>query len=329
MAVFKKDPDHGNPARETPVGEIPVRGTPVRRTMIRRILNGALIVAVAGVVAVWAYMLNQDFQGLPADTVSLRYSVFNIKVLLFALFLIASITIVYYLNAIMDRKSPRDESSAPGGEDAARILDRIEDLKKSLHRPAGAPEPAKGHSDASPEEKAIRKLEPALKLLWVKTVGELFSQTVETASELTGARRVSLFLYGRDNKKLYSVKTLGSFPQDPAGRGPIEAEEGISWYVFQQGKRLFATNIESHPEIARKNKPQYSTRSLIVIPLKIFGDEKVGVLNLSEKTGDGGVFSKADLELASLIGYYFESRMENFVLYQSVDDLCRDRAEKQ
>lgn len=290
-------------------------------------LNIILDIIVAAVIVFWAYMLYREFNQLPLNGENRVFTVFNIKVLLFSLFLIASITSLFYFNVIFEKRS-RSDSSQPGAASVDRaVIDSLGEIKSMLGKrtPDIEPSPEKERiSEERMEENITRKFDQAQRLLSVKDIDSLFSETVISCGNLLGAKRVSLFLVDTEKKKLVCVRKSGFSGAD---KSAIETSEGLAWYVHNQGKRMYATNVETHPEISRKNDPKYRTKSLIILPLRIFGDEKVGVLNLTEKEGNNGIFTKSDLEFANLLSALFEQKMENLVLYDSLDNVIKDKPE--
>lgn len=285
------------------------------------VLNILLDVVVIAVIVLWAYYLYREFSQLPSGSENMKFTIFTIKSLLFSLFLIASVTCLFYINSISDKKN--QPVAGTDRELHAKLNDVLEQLK---NRPAAAAPDKDKKAEARPEEaaedKTAKKLEPAAKILDAKDIQELFSDTVNTCGGILGAKKVSLFLLNSEKSRLVCVKKNGFYTGE---QGNIETSEGLAWNAHVQGKRMFVTNIETHPGISRKNNPRYQTKSLMILPLKIFGEEKVGVLNMTEKEGENGIFSKSDLEVAGLIARMFEQKMENLVLYDTVDNLVKDK----
>lgn len=296
------------------------------RSNAGRILNIILDVVVAAVIVFWAYLLYREFNQLPLSSENRVFSVFNIKVLLFSLFLIASITSLFYFNVIFEKRSrPDAEQNSFAGNSDRKVIDALGEIRELLNkRPVNAAVevPKEQKTGEQLEEKITRKFDLAQRIFLVKDVNELFTETIQLCGNLVGAKRVSLFLTDPEKKKLVCVKKCGVFSGEKEG---IETNGGLDWYVHSQGKRMYATNVETHPEISRKNDPKYRTKSLIILPLRIFGDEKVGVLNMTEKEENEGIFTKSDLEFANLLAAMFEQKMENLVLYDSLDSLIKDK----
>lgn len=80
----------------------------------------------------------------------------------------------------------------------------------------------------------------------------------------------------------------------------IKLGDKISGWVALEGKPLFIENIENDERFAKTSISQYTTKSLISLPLSV-GDRVVGVLNLNNKT-TSKPFSKRDYRIAAQIG---------------------------
>jgi len=83
----------------------------------------------------------------------------------------------------------------------------------------------------------------------------------------------------------------------------IRPGESISGWVALEGKPLLIEDIERDRRFQRKSIPQYNTKSLLSLPLKI-QDRVIGVLNLNNKK-TGGPFTRRDLYIASVVSERF------------------------
>jgi diguanylate cyclase (GGDEF)-like protein len=77
----------------------------------------------------------------------------------------------------------------------------------------------------------------------------------------------------------------------------VRVGTGIAGKVAKSGFPLLVQDIEKDSRIGMSNRPRFSTKSFISVPIRPKG-ETVGVLNLADKE-DGGVFGEADLNLLS------------------------------
>ncbi len=274
---------------------------------MKKILSITLNILIAGIIVFWAYILYQNYNQLPADTVQTRYLFFTIKILLFSLFLIASLSLTVFLNQLQLNSSQTNQTeenvfvstsqptdTLPELEVIRKILDQklqvIDQLwEQSIHS-------EDKEKSILGEESLLNLLEAQKKLLKPTTLKSLIIETVETVSDFTGSKRVSLFLYDKENNRLSMAYGKGFSDQNVS----VEIKDSIDGYVFENGKRIFVTNIETHPELGRDNKAQYQTKSFIVFPLKLSTNKIIGVLNLTEKDGTG-MYSMMDLEKINLL----------------------------
>lgn len=79
-----------------------------------------------------------------------------------------------------------------------------------------------------------------------------------------------------------SVKSARGLDDEIVKRTRIKFGDKIAGWVALEGKPLYIENIENDRRFARKSIPQYNTKSLMSLPLKI-DDRVVGVLNLNNK----------------------------------------------
>jgi K+-sensing histidine kinase KdpD len=112
----------------------------------------------------------------------------------------------------------------------------------------------------------------------------------------------------------------------------IKFGDRIAGWVALEGKPLFVENVETDPRFAKKSIPQYNTKSLMSLPLKI-DDRVIGVLNLNNKESSKP-FTAQEYKIAialsdKIAGYikrihtdrYQEDEFQQFL--SSVDSLIR------
>jgi GAF domain-containing protein len=120
---------------------------------------------------------------------------------------------------------------------------------------------------------------------------------VEFISELLDLDICSIML-GDETSEL-TVKSAIGLEDDIVKRTKIKFGDKIAGWVALEGKPLFIEDIENDPRFAKKSISQYTTKSLMSLPLKI-GDRVVGVLNLNNKK-TSEPFTKRDYSLASML----------------------------
>ena len=96
-----------------------------------------------------------------------------------------------------------------------------------------------------------------------------------------------------------TVRGARGLTDDIVQKTRIRPGDRISGWVAMEGKPLFIENIENDPRFSRKSIPQYSTKSLLSLPLKIDG-RVIGVMNLNNKKSSEP-FSRQDYSAALFI----------------------------
>jgi transcriptional regulator with GAF, ATPase, and Fis domain len=121
-----------------------------------------------------------------------------------------------------------------------------------------------------------------------------------------------------------AVKSARGLDDEIVKRTRIKFGDRIAGWVALEGKPLFIENIESDPRFVRKSIPQYNTKSLMSLPLKI-DDRVVGVLNLNNKK-TSEPFTQREFQIAAAVsekisyflkmihtGTYREDEFEQFL----------------
>ncbi len=127
---------------------------------------------------------------------------------------------------------------------------------------------------------------------------ELFERTVEMVAAAMDAEIVSLMLIDPDAGDLAITASRGLEAQHLEGRRTT-LRSGVAGSVAAWGRPLLVNNIETDRRFRRLNHPQYSTKSLLCVPLKVEG-EVVGVLNVNNKRS-GAPFDDDDLAVAGAL----------------------------
>jgi GAF domain-containing protein len=105
-----------------------------------------------------------------------------------------------------------------------------------------------------------------------------------------------------------TVKSAVGLDEDVIKRTRIKLGDRIAGWVALEGKPLLIEDIETDTRFSKTNISQYTTKSLMTLPLKI-GDKVVGVLNLNNKK-TAEPFSKEDyliaLQMSNNISHFIE-----------------------
>ena len=121
-----------------------------------------------------------------------------------------------------------------------------------------------------------------------------------------------------------TIKSSRGLSDDVIGRTRVRPGDKIAGWVAIEGKPLLIENIENDPKFGKKSIKQYTSKSLIALPLK-HQDKVVGVLNINNKRNAEELTVK-DFRIASLIserisyfinkftsGEYDESDLKRFM----------------
>ncbi len=127
-------------------------------------------------------------------------------------------------------------------------------------------------------------------------VGQSMDSFVEFISKLLDIDICSIMLSDELTSEL-TVKSAIGLDDDIIKRTRIKFGDKIAGWVALEGKPLFIENIEKDDRFSKVSISQYTTKSLLSLPLKI-GDRVVGVLNLNNKK-TSEPFSQHDYTIAS------------------------------
>lgn len=295
---------------------------------MKKVVSIILDVILVAVIILWGYMLYKEFGSFTADTGAIKFSLFNIKVILFGLFVIASVSVLFYINLIIGKsvsnhkkEGSLDDFVVNNDYNKDDVMAHLEVVRKLLITNLDAIENIwDGYiktsntetGDDNSEEILLKELSAQTAMIKQQNSLKLLYELADSAASLTDSKRVSLFLYSPENNNLSMVKAIGF--KDIKEKIEIELDEGIAAYSFKNAKRIFVTNIETHPELGRKNKEQYKTKSFIIFPLAVFNDNIIGVLNITEKNSENSIYNMLDLEKMNLLMNSFSLKMESLIL---------------
>src|SRR6185295_18874675 len=142
----------------------------------------------------------------------------------------------------------------------------------------------------------MRSLEPFFETPELRTI---LGSAVEMVAEVMEARNVSLMFFNEDGTELM-IRAAHGLDPDMVARARVKTGASIAGWVAQTSENLCVTDIENDRRFRKMNHPQYETKSLLCVPLKI-GGETVGVMNVNNKT-TGVPFDIDDLNLLVAIG---------------------------
>ncbi len=126
-----------------------------------------------------------------------------------------------------------------------------------------------------------------------------YHSIITNSKELLQSDRASLMLLDESSNELILKAAIG-LPMDPSLIGNVRVGEGVSGEVIEAGKALMVTDMRGSGRRPAPAERLYKTNSFISYPV-IIGGRKIGVLNVTDKSG-GGSYDEIDLSLLEIIG---------------------------
>jgi diguanylate cyclase (GGDEF)-like protein len=126
-----------------------------------------------------------------------------------------------------------------------------------------------------------------------------YNSIIASSKELLQSERASLMVLDEAANSLV-LKAASGLPTAPELLPPVRVGEGVSGEVIDTGKAVMVTDLRMAGRKPAPAERQYKTNSFISYPI-IIGGRKVGVLNVTDKSG-GGVYDEIDLSLLEIIG---------------------------
>ncbi len=125
-------------------------------------------------------------------------------------------------------------------------------------------------------------------------IQEMFQLAVKVIAEMLSVKMVSMMLLDQEKKELF-IKVAYGLGEEVVENVRVPLGGGIAGKVVESGEPLLVEDVEKSEIKGQPNQPQYETKSLISVPLKI-GTTVIGVINVNNKT-NGQPFNKDDLAL--------------------------------
>jgi diguanylate cyclase (GGDEF)-like protein len=126
-----------------------------------------------------------------------------------------------------------------------------------------------------------------------------YNSIVSNSKELLQSERASLMVLDESANQLV-LKAASGLSADPDSFAAVRVGEGVSGEVFDTGKPVMVADLRMAGRKAAPPERRYKTNSFISYPIMI-GGRKVGVLNVTDKSG-GGAYDEVDLSLLEIIG---------------------------
>ena len=154
---------------------------------------------------------------------------------------------------------------------------------------------------------------------------ELLETTLYCSMDVVSAEAASILLLGDDKRHFVFYQVEG--PTKPALMATtIEADKGIAGSVLQTQQSEVISDVQSDPRFYGNvdKLSGFHTRNMIAVPL-LAGEEKIGVLEVINKSGGGG-FSEEDHHLMRSIAEEIAFAIRNARVFEYVaSTYCKQR----
>ncbi len=151
----------------------------------------------------------------------------------------------------------------------------------------------------------------------------LFDSIVEMVGVTLESTLVSLVLVDPDRGDLFVASSTGHGGAVKGRRTALRS--GVAGAVAAWGHPLLVQDIETDRRFRRLNHPQYNTKSLLSVPLRVEG-EVIGVVNANNKQS-GEAFDDDDLGLLVMLTERVGSAIERACAYPDSDRVVDDALE--
>jgi len=143
---------------------------------------------------------------------------------------------------------------------------------------------------------------------------ELLYITLERALKLVKADIGSVLILEQPQRKIFVVQAQIGLVDEMKVGSRVDFDTSIAKYAVINKSPLLVEDIEKDRRFGRNNRPIYSTKSFICMPLKTIGDI-IGVITLSRRNDDT-VFSQDDVEVLTPLLSNASLTFENIRLFK-------------
>jgi HD-GYP domain-containing protein (c-di-GMP phosphodiesterase class II) len=117
-------------------------------------------------------------------------------------------------------------------------------------------------------------------------------------AEVMDAGIVSVMFLSEDGSEMV-IHAAHGLDADTVARTRVRAGDSVAGWVARTSENLIVTDIETDRRFQKMSHPQYETKSLLCVPLRLSG-ETVGVVNVNNKR-NGIEFDTDDLSLLAAL----------------------------
>jgi signal transduction histidine kinase len=153
----------------------------------------------------------------------------------------------------------------------------------------------------------------------------LFEGIVEMVSASLESTIASLVLVDPDRGDLFVAASVGLHADASGGGRRTTLRAGVAGAVAAWGRPVLVENIETDRRFRRLNHPQYATKSLLCVPLRVEG-EVIGVINTNNKIS-GEPFDDDDLAVLVMLTERVGSVIERACAYPDSERVVIDALE--
>jgi len=171
-----------------------------------------------------------------------------------------------------------------------------------------------------------RKLEQILhfdeKISSIRDLDVLVDFIVGKTASILEAKKCSLMLIDEDTRELY-VQGAKGMDQNILEKTRIKLGESIAGAVALERTPVLVKNIEYDKRFQRVNRPAFSSRSFIIVPIW-FHNKLIGVINVADKKPghtSQSIFGELDLRVLSSIAREIAAAIENVRFYKDLNFL--------
>jgi diguanylate cyclase (GGDEF)-like protein len=180
----------------------------------------------------------------------------------------------------------------------AENLETPSDRSNGSDRPQLEREVERLRNQVEHQKKFAHSLQYFLEQISSTDPHETYLAVLMNSKDLLHAERASLLVYDEATDQL-TVKAAVGIPANISDVSSMRLGEGISGETLQLRKPVMVADLEAAGLKAAPAERRYKTKSFISYPITI-GGRRVGVLNVTDKTG-GGAYDAIDLNLLEIV----------------------------
>lgn len=165
----------------------------------------------------------------------------------------------------------------------------------------------------------------------MKELDKLVKYVVERTAKILEAQKCSLMMLDNKTNTLSIVGAWG-LNEETIKETKMVLSDPIAGVVAKEGQPVLVKNIEYDRTFRRANKPSYTGRSFMIVPIKL-GNRLAGVINVSDKIMKEGwdkgtklnyeeAFNDGDLRILCAIAREVSIALENIEIFKELDTLA-------